>query len=97
MDGRRSSCPAARGPSLGLVHTVVDISTLRLADDEGAAADRAVPPCPRGQPQSLVPSQRLSFVPANVPGAQETVLKWAGVDTDQIPDHIWVSPAGDCQ
>ena len=39
----------------------------------------------------------LAFVPATVPGAQETVLKWAGVDTEQIPDHIWVSPAGDCQ
>ena len=34
----------------------------------------------------------LAFVPASTPAHQETVVTWAGADTEQIPDHIWVAP-----
>lgn len=35
----------------------------------------------------------LSFVPALDREAQDAVLYWAGSDTEQIPDHIWLAPA----
>ena len=36
----------------------------------------------------------LCFVPANSDGAQRAVLEWSGVDTEQVPDHLWTAPDG---
>jgi len=34
----------------------------------------------------------LAFVPGHSAEAQQAVMNWAGADTEQLPDHIWVAP-----
>jgi len=35
----------------------------------------------------------LALVPGGSSDAQAAVIDWAGADTEQIPDHLWVAPA----
>ena len=35
----------------------------------------------------------LALVPGGGSEAQAAVINWAGADTEQIPDHLWVAPA----
>jgi len=35
----------------------------------------------------------LALVPGGSSEAQAAVIDWAGADTEQIPDHLWVAPA----
>ncbi len=39
----------------------------------------------------------LCFVPANSEAAQRAVLEWSGVDTEQVPDHLWTAPDGQAE
>ena len=36
----------------------------------------------------------LCLVPTNGDAAQRAALEWSGLDTEQIPDHLWTAPDG---
>ena len=40
----------------------------------------------------LLQGMTLAFVPAQDAAARDTVLEWAGADSEQIPDVIWTAP-----
>ena len=40
----------------------------------------------------LLQGMTLAFVPAKDAPARDTVLEWAGADTEQTPDVIWTAP-----
>lgn len=40
----------------------------------------------------LLERMTLAFVPGGDLSAQQAVVKWAGLDTEQTPDQIWTAP-----